>query len=508
MPIKCRELALFVAFSHKGSKLAVAERQGWLSMWDISTQKRLWTQQLSGQDSIEHIAFSHDDSKLALALLNRYVEIRQAEDGDWITTLVGHEGWVRSVAFTPDDREILSGSTDNTVRMWDSAGGEGVYGLIEHEEPIGAVAFNSDGNLLATGAKGGGPNQIVRLWDGLSGVPIAELGTHPERIEALSFDPGGQYLVSAGHYCSVIVWDLISLSRRRTLKATGDKVGAIRISPDGRHVVVSANRGETDLFDIESGELITSVKVNRSLDDCVWFGAQGAVLLLVTQGSPNQLWDLNTHTRIFSFDEMEGDYHLCAMAPNGNTFILQDGERDTRLLDMTDYQSHFLGEHACEHIRFSLDSRRLMFLNKDASAIIFTLDDQPKVLSVPADNESDSFDFVIYAGFSPKAELASICTLKKKRLFHIDDAELRNFTTLPTDLSAFSTSMDESPFLPVHIGKNLMVLDRKQQKDIGMLALDFDRVKVNPAHPTHFAGINGRHLYLFSVEGSSKVNDE
>ena len=47
-----------------------------------------------------------------------------AETGQSMLTLPGHEGMVYSVAYSPNGQHIASGSVDKTVRVWDAETGQ------------------------------------------------------------------------------------------------------------------------------------------------------------------------------------------------------------------------------------------------------------------------------------------------------------------------------------------------------------------------------------------------
>jgi WD40 repeat protein len=57
-----------------------------------------------------------------------------------------------TVAFSPDDQRIVSGSGDGTVRIWDANGGEVLLILRGHEGPVRAADFSPDGDQIVSGS--------------------------------------------------------------------------------------------------------------------------------------------------------------------------------------------------------------------------------------------------------------------------------------------------------------------------------------------------------------------
>ena len=68
------------------------------------------------------VAYS-PDSQLASASDDRTVKQWDAESGECLRTLSGHESSVWAVAYSPDGSQLASAS-DNTVKQWDADSGE------------------------------------------------------------------------------------------------------------------------------------------------------------------------------------------------------------------------------------------------------------------------------------------------------------------------------------------------------------------------------------------------
>ena len=90
-------------------------------------------QTLEGHSNrVNSVAFSHDSSRLASALLNSTVKIWDASSGACLRTLEGHSSGVNSVAFSHDSSRLASASGDSTVKIWDASSGACLQTLEGH----------------------------------------------------------------------------------------------------------------------------------------------------------------------------------------------------------------------------------------------------------------------------------------------------------------------------------------------------------------------------------------
>ncbi|MEJ2701309.1 MAG: hypothetical protein P8Z79_02600, partial [Sedimentisphaerales bacterium] len=100
------------------------------------------------------------------------VRIWDAETGDEVMTLFGHNKNVEALALSPDGKRIVSGSFI-TAKLWDANTGTELMTLPSND--VLAVAFSPDGRTIA----GGDGNDVI-LWE--SGSRQAKNGSD-QRVE-------------------------------------------------------------------------------------------------------------------------------------------------------------------------------------------------------------------------------------------------------------------------------------------------------------------------------------
>jgi WD40 repeat protein len=149
-----------VALSPDGRQAASPGSDGTVKVWDPATGKVLASLE-SGPAT--DVAFAPDGGLLAVACLDRNVQLWQRRGAGWRKelTLRGHTDAACAVAFGPDGRTLASGSYDRTVRLWYLTTGEARAVLRGSSDRVRAVAFSPDGRNVAAA----GEDAVVRLWD-------------------------------------------------------------------------------------------------------------------------------------------------------------------------------------------------------------------------------------------------------------------------------------------------------------------------------------------------------
>ena len=101
------------------------------TQWDLpeGTKARL------GKGTITEIAYSPDGTRLAVSG-SRGVWIYDAQSGDELDLLTGHQGELLSVSYSPDGQTLASGSLDGIIRLWDADTGTLKHALTGHSQSV------------------------------------------------------------------------------------------------------------------------------------------------------------------------------------------------------------------------------------------------------------------------------------------------------------------------------------------------------------------------------------
>ena len=129
--------------------------------------------------------------------------------------------------------------------------------------------------------------------------PVAEAeNPHPGPVTALAFARNGRLLATGAEDGSVLLWDLNEglLSKPRTVLTgvASHRVYALSFSNDWRYLAAATwdrTKPNLFLFDVDSGRLMRSLKLERQLTGIAWH-PQGHKLLTVGVSGTIKAWDV------------------------------------------------------------------------------------------------------------------------------------------------------------------------------------------------------------------------
>lgn len=134
-----------------------------------------------------------------------------------MTSLAGHESWVRAFGFSPDGQTLYSGGYDGRWITWPAAAENPapVRTIEAHQGWIRALAVSPDGQRVATC----GNDNHVRLWNAADGKLVYEWPGHESHVYNVAFHPSGEFLVSCDLKGNLKQWDTASGKFARDLTA-------------------------------------------------------------------------------------------------------------------------------------------------------------------------------------------------------------------------------------------------------------------------------------------------
>jgi WD40 repeat protein len=219
-------------------------------MWDVHHGKEMRPLDLSPQTGIQHIAFPDRGAVLAVAGREGVLSLWDWAQRKRLGVLIGHQTTISALAFAPGGSRLASGDSAGVVNVWNITDKRLVSSFQARssgQPAVTAVALSHSGALLATSCF---LSRVVMLWDGQSGrlrgtIPVSELGAI-----GLVISSDGTMLAMAERGGSVRLWDV---ARNRELAAAQSPAGGLEslaLSGDGRMLATGATNGRLSLWDV------------------------------------------------------------------------------------------------------------------------------------------------------------------------------------------------------------------------------------------------------------------
>jgi WD40 repeat protein len=198
---------------------------------------------------IDFVVASRDVSFLATASDDGTVKLWKP-DGTPIRSLAGGAGEFQVAAIAPAGNRVAAANSDTNVFLFETRTGA-VQHVCQLEMSCYALDFAPDGRRLAAGSVDGS----VSLWNAESGASMGILGRYPLPVGAVRFSPDGKHLATTGLSTNPFtaetesrIWDLAS--RKETTIPLGiSTMNAIAFTATGRPIVLSIHDRTISIWD-------------------------------------------------------------------------------------------------------------------------------------------------------------------------------------------------------------------------------------------------------------------
>ncbi|KAF8878796.1 WD40-repeat-containing domain protein [Gymnopilus junonius] len=193
---------------------------------------------------VTSLDFSRDGAFLGIGIHDGVVELWDAETGQKLRSMTGHQGQVASLSW--NEHILTSGCIDGSIWCHDvRIGRHKVMELIGHTGEVCGLKWRPDGELLASG----GNDNVVNIWDArLGNVGEGARGSakwtkrnHTAAVKALGWCPWQPTLLATGggtNDATVNIWNSTSGARLHTLR-TPSQVTSINWSQHCKEIVTT-----------------------------------------------------------------------------------------------------------------------------------------------------------------------------------------------------------------------------------------------------------------------------
>lgn len=445
-----------VAYSRDGSRLAAGLNNFDLGIWNADTGQRLQT--LSGHDWFTFkIAFSPDGTTLASASGDDTVKLWDVQTGVLLRTLVGHTFFVSGVAFAPDGRSLASSSWDGTVRFWNVATGANTRTVAFSGASLNSIDYSPDGQFVITGGtdtNDEGPVYVVRVTDGT--VVDTLFPANSSALFDLAYSPDGSRIVAAGADGAIHQWNGADGAYSGPIGAARSSISDVACSLDGALIADCAGLNQqpfgntVEILSGADGSILRSCVGQTDVLNAIAFSAD-AGRIVSGGGSPPpdtvdpsvRIWQVSDGRLLFRLAGHEGGTTAVDFAPAGHQVV--SGGRDALVKVWsadTGILEHTLSAHTnvVKVVRYTTDGTLLGTAGWDGKLVLWNTSTWSQLRSTTLPGAID------WIAFSPDRSLiAAAFESLGNNVKILRTSDLSVAKTINADLNGWPTQVAFSP---------------------------------------------------------------
>ena len=309
-----------VAYSPNNDYMAVGYANGLLQILDAKSRSALLDLQF--QDRISALDFSPDGKRLGVAIWDGTAKVLNAETGDELFSLIGHEGHVNDIDFSPDGQLIATAGEDALVKLWHAGNGALSVTLPSHTDAVTSVDFGPHSDRLISGSN----DDTAILWDLTTNSLMNKFRpdgfeTDGNRVESVAFNPLGDRIMTGG-YQTVVVWDAISYTEIHRLRGNQADVYAVTFSPDGLSMLTASSG--VKIWDYYVGTERSNLSSHRGEVTSAVYSSDGKYILTGSWDTTVKLWSANLLIESLKLKKNVGRNMDANYSPDGKRIVAAD----------------------------------------------------------------------------------------------------------------------------------------------------------------------------------------
>ncbi|MGO1077255.1 nSTAND1 domain-containing NTPase [Inquilinus sp. CA228] len=372
-------------------------------------------------------AFSPENGRIIVSTYSDgTARIWDAETGEVLQVLIGHDGWVSNAVFSPDGQRIVTTSGDKTARVWDAATGQELLKLVGHTDGVLSAAFSRDGRRIVTASE----DHTAKIWDAETGQELQSLSGHSGAVRAATFSPDEQHVLTRSDDTSASVWRVKPNWEAHALAGPRTQIWSAAFTPDGHRLVTASQDHEAWLWDAETGKVLRSFDGPVNLVSSGTFSPDGRRVVSASGDVTAKIWDLDTSGEPKTLVGHADAVLDAAFSPDGQRVVTLS--RDAKIWDANSaqlLQTLTSDKGWFVDASFSPDGRRVVIASGDGTARLWNVE-TGQLLATLAGHTDNIMD----AAFSPDGQRVVILS-RDAKIWDANSAQL--LQTLTSDKGWF-----------------------------------------------------------------------
>ena len=402
-PVDAAQLAL-AAWPRKGDEKRPQMRRVITALVSATSEYRERVR-LEVPNAVRYAGFSPDGKRVITASEDNKAHIWDADTGEHLTSLTGHDKPVWSAVFGSDGARALTASDDGTARIWNVETGELLVVLNGHGARLRRAAFSLDNARIVTASK----DSTARIWDAKTGKQLVELRGHDDEVYSAAFSPDGERIVTASLDKTARIWDAKTGKQLVKSLKHRDEVYSAAFSRDGARIVTASADGTVGIWNAKTGQadghLTTDYKKNKFSSAA--FSADGRRIVTASYDFRVRMWDVSTKKVLIEFKGHDDVVNFAAFNADGTKIVTASDDKTARIWDTAAAPLVAVDhEDQVNRVAFSSDGMRIVTASRVGTARIWNARTGALLTTIPGRKGAFKGDLgaMVTATFDPQGD--------------------------------------------------------------------------------------------------------